>query len=324
LSELLANRENALQDAISKDVENTDREIAKMEDVQNGFNRDDKAEETTALTPSDLDNLKKTLDIDGYYINRHTEVNKVSSYRPFPADNSIVVRASQTQQMLKNLLASKNRKPRTGRREGHIDPNLLGRFVVRGSDFMKVDGKPYKTDACCYILKDHSGSMWGLKEEFAISALAEMEEIFKSIMPLKMTSFDMCNFRVIKDWTDLDNDRSYATSFHKAGNEPDGGNNDSLAIACATSQLLKRREKNKLLITVSDGLPPSTEEVKKVVRWSRDQGIFVIGVMIAEDEYAYERYREQFLGMYEKYCIVCSPEKLGSYLVDYTRKFLNL
>ena len=159
------------------------------------------------------------------------------------------------------------------------------KFIIGKSDvFMRRD-IPSEFSSCAMIIKDDSGSMgWSGKEKNAIGALAEIEEIFKGLIPLKIETFSTMEgnlSKVIKDWNDDDMTRNYAESYSRY-NFPNGGNNDDFAILAASMQLLKRPEKNKLLIVIGDGEIPCPENVKKVIHWSRKQGIFIVFVFISE------------------------------------------
>ena len=281
---------------------------------------------STKLSDGELRQIEGELGFRPYY-NEFNEVNTAKEIRiTSDAEPSVKRRANVVAQKVRNILASKTTKARRGKTEGDVDVDRLARFVVGKDDVFKTPGKPFKLDACCFILKDDSGSMSGIKEKFAIQALSEIEEVFKPIMPLKITTFSTVRggdqFKVIKDW-DAKSPKNYSASYRMAGFDPSGGNNDPFAIANATYQLLKRKEKNKILIVVSDGLPDSIDNVKKAVKWARGKGIFLVSVFIGANQRDLDENKQNYEYMYEKYCISTLPENMGSILVQFLKRYIK-
>lgn len=282
-------------------------------------------EETYGVpTQSELNDKAIELNIDKM---RNTQINRVAEYKSVPAPNSVKSKAGRNRRKIERFLKDVETEALTGRYEGVFDKRAASKFIIGKSDvFMRRD-IPSEFSSCAMIIKDDSGSMGRSgKEKNAIGALAEIEEIFKGMIPLKIETFSTIGgnlTKVIKDWNDNDMTRNYAESYSRY-NSPDGGNNDDFAILAASMQLLKRPEKNKLLIVIGDGEIPYPENVKKVIQWSRKQGIFIVFVFISESQKILRSMEGRIKEVYEKMYTLCEPEKISDVLVNYMKKFIKL
>ena len=282
-------------------------------------------EETFGVpTQSELNDKAIELNIDKM---RNTQINRVDEYKSVPAPSSVKSKAGRNRRKIERFLKDVETETLTGRYEGVFDKRAASKFIIGKSDvFMRRD-IPSEFSSCAMIIKDDSGSMgWHGKEKNAIGALAEIEEIFKGMIPLKIETFSTIGgnlSKVIKDWNDNDMTRNYAESYSRY-NSPDGGNNDDFAILAASMQLLKRPEKNKLLIVIGDGEIPCPENVKKVIQWSRKQGIFIVFVFISESQEILRSMEGRIKEVYEKMYTLCEPENISDVLVNYMKKFIKL
>ena len=204
---------------------------------------------------------------------------------------------------------------------GELNESALGKFICGRGDVFRIEGEEKDPSLAVYIAKDDSYSMHGKKEDMAIEALAFIEDIFKPLVPLKITTFNDKRFDVIKEWDDRE-DTSYTYSFH-AWHSPDDSNDDALAIMNGAMQLLKRPEEQKLLIMISDGLPCcSQESVHKAVEWARKKGVFVISFFIGEKKEVDAIY-PNLKAMYSRYFCGVHPSVLGPSLIKFLRSFIE-
>lgn len=215
-----------------------------------------------------------------------------------------------------------------GRYEGAFDINAASKFIIGRRDIFTKKNSPVESDACCMIIKDNSSSMdnhLGSKEEYAIQAISELEEMLKGIIPLKISTFSTSSddhiMTVIKDWQTDDFDRNYTKSY-SAMNDPYGGTNDDFAIMNASAQLLKRPEKQKMLIVISDGESAHPDFVKKAVKYSRKNGIFLVSLFIGTPRTIANK-RAAFEDLYEKYYSCCTPDELADVIVTFLKKFIR-
>lgn len=321
----LANRTKETRD---EDLFEMDMNIGKaVEKAEKMFDRID--EESTTLSNSELDSLaelgfpangKGSLDFNEVYEDHDRMVN---------TPNEIASRGRQAQTKIKNLIKAKSRPDRRGTYDGMIDPTNLYKLTVGFGDIFMRNGSKVDPDMCCFVLKDDSGSMSGQKEKDAIMALAEIEEIFKGLVPTKITTFSENwsgeTHKVIKDWKD-ESRQSYALTHHQY-NSPGGGNYDAFAISIAAKELLKRPEKNKLLIVLSDGQPASSQDdslegVKKAVDLARKQGVFVCSFFFGSDDFLQSSW-EDYKVMYRTHFCGTTPENLGRYLTRFVKSFIE-
>ncbi len=244
-------------------------------------------------------------------------------------------RGQRTKDRIRTMILSKSRPDRKGVYDGSLDSDALSRFIVGYGDIFKKDGRKVDPDMCCFILKDNSGSMGGTKEHQAIAACAEMEEVFKGLIPTKIAAFtymfssDVEEHRVIKDWSDNDTSFNYTRSYARKVHYDVGQDNyDAFSISLAAKQLQQRREKNKLLIILSDGQPAcgrqdsSLESVAQAVKAARKAGVFVCNFFFG-DAHFIESSWESYKLMYGSNICGCSPETLGKNLTKFVKAFVE-
>lgn len=241
-----------------------------------------------------------------------------------PAD--LVAKGKRLAKKIDTIFNRKSVKDKRDVKYGLVDSQNLGKFITGQQDFYRQDGRKVAPDIACLILKDDSGSMQGKNENSAMEVLAELEETFKELkFPLRMQAFSTMgheNSKIIKSWNDTDRSKNYSWSFH-CSSYPDGGNNDAYSIALATDVLAQRKEKNKLLIVVSDGAPCcSTELVKKAVCRAQTMGIFVISILIGTERDVNANWNT-FVSMYGKNLLAGSLDNLGNQMFKFLKKFAD-
>ena len=241
-----------------------------------------------------------------------------------PAD--LVAKGKRLAKKIDTIFNRKSVKDKRDVKYGLVDSQNLGKFITGQQDFYRQDGRKVSPDIACLILKDDSGSMQGKNENSAMEVLAELEETFKELkFPLRMQAFSQMgheNSKIIKSWNDTDRSKNYSWSFH-CSSYPNGGNNDAYSIALATDVLAQRKEKNKLLIVVSDGAPCcSTELVKKAVCRAQTMGIFVISILIGSES-AVNANWNTFVSMYGKNLLAGSLDNLGNQMFKFLKKFAD-
>lgn len=241
-----------------------------------------------------------------------------------PAD--LVAKGKRLAKKIDTIFNRKSVKDKRDVKYGLVDSQNLGKFITGQQDFYRQDGRKISPDIACLILKDDSGSMQGKNENSAMEVLAELEETFKELkFPLRMQAFSTMgheNSKIIKSWNDTDRSKNYSWTFHRSS-YPDGGNNDAYSIALATDVLAQRKEKNKLLIVVSDGAPCcSTELVKKAVCRAQTMGIFVISILIGTERDVNANWNT-FVSMYGKNLLSGSLDNLGNQMFKFLKKFAD-
>ena len=222
------------------------------------------------------------------------------------------------------LLARNRKKPVSRyRKEGKIDTRNIYRLGMNKTDVFMKDGKVDEFDGCAYILIDNSGSMMGAKRYAACCAAAVQEEAFKGLFPFKIVAFDETSrivHEVVKDWNEQ-RQQNCCWNFSQHGRYG-SGNADEHDIRIATMELLKRSERKKLLIVLSDGAPDDCEDTKRAIQEARKKGISVFGIYFEEGEMD-ERYAKFFVDMYEKDYVLCEVDQIEAHLSRLMERFFR-
>jgi cobalamin biosynthesis protein CobT len=179
--------------------------------------------------------------------------------------------ANNIRRYLMTLKRSKWQKERTTGRK--INKRGLSRLATGSSDYNKrifqrrIDHDDM--DTAIMLLVDWSGSMHGLRSMLANLAAQRVNAVFGDALnlPLKIMthttravsgSDSMLNMELgtIKDWKDpRPSSREIADRFIRAAQEGMNTNADGDALMYARAELMKRPERRKILIILSDGQP---------------------------------------------------------------------
>lgn len=249
-----------------------------------------------------------------------------------PAD--ILQEAKHLAAEFSKILKSKASFDAYNRRRGMLDVNGLHRLVgLKQDDIFMKKGDPRIADYVFYVLMDGSGSMGGNKFNHALRACSLIEESLRGIAPVKIVVFDFYDgvrHHIVKDFAESPNNHSWAYANKRWA---DGCNMDGFSIRVAKNELLRRSEKNKILITLSDGQPngPSAysgtrgeNDVSEAVMETRKKGIHVFNIFFAEGKYERDNYLPSFQHMYRnKGIISCAPKDIGTELLRIVRRELK-
>lgn len=211
---------------------------------------------------------------------------------------------------------------------GSVDPSRLYSLSFGDSNVFRKIGKDKHFDGCVYVLIDNSGSMdsrdkHGIaKRTEACKAAAVIEEGFKGFLPMKIVAFDeygTVHHQVIKGWNEsLRKNCCWNFCEHKSSGY---GNADGFDIQIATRELMKRPERKKLLIVLSDGMPSGATPgyTKGAIEAARAKGIQVSGIYFENDKIGHEA--EKFKKMYQKDYICCKASEIDHNLTKILMKF---
>ena len=221
------------------------------------------------------------------------------------------------EQHFRNLKGDRARRQKSGA----LDSSRIHGLVMSEPDLFTRNRIGKGFDGCAYILIDNSGSMRGEKFDRACAAAAVIEEGFKALFPLKIAAFndnyETVLHQVIKGW-DERQQKNCSWNYHEH-TSPGGGNADGCSIAVAAQELMKRREKKKLLVVLSDGAPTEggsdpIELTIKSIDHARRNGIRVSGIYFAADEMALGSYADEFRAIYRKHFCCTTADKLDAEL----------
>lgn len=220
-------------------------------------------------------------------------------------------------------------------KKGILDVNNLWKLSIKDNNIFMKKGRPNMSDYCVFLLQDGSGSMSSdYKEVYSMQSLAILEEALKGIVPFKISTFateyysDTVVHYTAKEF-DEKKQFNYAFNFFKY-RRASGGNKDGYSIRVATKELLKRNEKDKVLIVLSDGLPSDyiygyeegIKDVKDAVNEARKNGIIVISIIFGTKEFR-ESAIESYKFMYGNNIVSCDPQDIPKQLSKLMKKLLK-
>lgn len=236
---------------------------------------------------------------------------------------------------LEEVLMNKKTETVRHRKRGIIDNNALWRMAMDDYELFKKKPNYDDSDYVFYILQDGSGSMeWKVdsktKWSYACEASAIIEEGLKGLIPFKVVMFNSgyneSYHNIIKDFDD--NSKHNQCYNAETNLSPDNGNKDGLSIRVATKELMKRNERHKVLIVLSDGKPSAYTnkefgyaDVRKAVKEARKEGIKVLSIYLEREE-ARKKEIEIYRKMYQQGIIACEPSKISTELIREVKKEL--
>lgn len=234
--------------------------------------------------------------------------------------------AEKARQMHKRLdrILREQRIRSLSQRRGALSESELWKIPLGSKHIFKSKTPPKTRETAFYLLIDRSGSMGtglgnGSSKLFtALMTAAMIEEALKDIAYTKIVAFDggpdAVGHCVIKDFEQKElGSRCYdAITQISAGN----GNKDGYSIRVASMELVKRCEKRRILVVLSDGLPSAyrgeaeaIEDVRSAVHEAKRQGIIVIPVIYAADT---RHSLEAYAKMYGRNLILASGSSILS------------
>ena len=215
-----------------------------------------------------------------------------------------------------------------GVKKGKLDQSRLSRICFNAPGFNervfknKIENKIL--DAAITVLVDMSGSMSGTKAYYALASTLLVNEVCSTLnIPIEIVGFtddygkdevspvmfvykSFSNLHVSND----DLEKYFAkSSYHMHGN-PDGEN-----ILWAHNRLLKRKEKKRLLIVMSDGSPAASKSSIGISRFT-EQVIREIEDSKKIDIYGLGLQSDSVRSYYRAHSVVDKPEDIPSKLLE--------
>ena len=255
---------------------------------------------------------------------------KILPIKKIPTEGFVLKEGKALHEKLKTILMQRKTQA-SNHRKGYLDPNKCWRVYVNSTDIMKRKDPPKLSDTAFYELIDGSGSMsdsayYGAgvnKLTSALTTAAILEEGMKGLAATKMSIFragwnSQVSHTILKDFDQQEIGNRCFDAIPMVS--PNNGNMDGYSIRLAAMDLSKRKEKNKILVILSDGLPsaygsPSAgkEDVRSAVNWARNHGIIVVSIMFGEKRFLQNNYKD-YKEMYQKDIIATNPADIRSEL----------
>jgi len=191
----------------------------------------------------------------------------------FEVESKLVTQENFAQQVRKLIQIRAKVQTQYGTKKGKLDQSKLSRICFNAPGFSdkifktKIENKTL--DVAITVLIDMSGSMGGLKAYNALASALLLNEVCSTLtVPIEILGFtdgrdsksDVSPMMFIyKSFSNLkvsteDLTKYFATSSNFMSGNPDGEN-----ILWAYDRLLKRKEKKRILIVMSDGSPAASK-----------------------------------------------------------------
>jgi hypothetical protein len=265
-----------------------------------------------------------------YFKIRRDDINFLKEYDE--QTNGRVISQENFAQQVRRLIQIKAKAQRVyGVKKGKLDQSRLSRICFDAPGFNervfknKIENKIL--DAAITVLVDMSGSMSGTKAYYALSSTLLVNEVcstlnipieivgftdgyeesgYRNVVPIMFVYKGFSNLHV----SDVDLKNYFAkSSYHMHGN-PDGEN-----ILWAHNRLIKRKEKKKLLIVMSDGSPAASKSSFGISRFT-EQVIEEIEASKVIDIYGLGLQSESVKHYYKAHSVVDEPEDIPSKLLE--------
>lgn len=309
--------EEIIDEAVTESEGLAEKEAAKVPKATHT-----KEAKSSTMTKEEVSRMVTQVGYDKEDIKTYREER--SHYRMRQLDDKLRPAANLFRRKVERCFKEKNQII-TKMSSGKLDTRQLYRLGMKEYNIFQKQANRSLADAVVEVCWDGSGSMCGGKQELSANACAIVEEGLKGVVPLKIINFttDWSHREVVhylvKDFDENDRSINYTLSYSRSKGF-NGGNKDGYDIRVCTEDLMKRPEKDKILIVMSDGLPSDYEtinpqdDVKDAVKQARKKGIIVIPIFFG-DEYFRERALKDYEYMYEKHIINSAPEELPVRLV---------
>lgn len=323
--ETIRERMKEITDEVVEEAQNKLKE-------ENKKSTSSKKEKLEEITPEELQEIEEMY--KGQRVRKFKEI-KGFPYR-YSLPTEIKREGAKFRKEVEKIFKNKESYNLRNQKKGVLDTSNLWKLGVKDYNVFMKRGTPVTTDYVAFILQDGSGSMMEDNKEFhSAKAMAVIEEGLKGIIPFKISTFsvDWYSKSVIhytaKDWNENSTSYNYSYNFHRS-RRADGGNKDGYSIRVATAELLKRPEKDKILIILSDGLPSDYNggqkegmvDVKQAVKEARKKGIHVVSILFGTEDFR-DYNIENYKYMYDRNIISCNPEQITNHLVRMFKKIIS-
>lgn len=230
------------------------------------------------------------------------------------------------------ILSSKAKIKTDRLKRGKLDVHAVPRLIANQDkkifyDYDEDNEFENIEDIVFYLIIDQSASFEGEKLQEAKNAAAVLEYSLKDLVPLKIIGYnstvDSTAIYIYKDF----NQNTRHSLIH-IPMEAKNNNCDNYVLRYAFQDLLRRNEKRKIILTITDGMPSLSmdrtvdvfTEVKNTIRVMERKGINVFPIAICPN---IAEYRQAFESLYIQGASLSTPEGLMKYLVRTIRTRLS-
>jgi len=273
-----------------------------------------------------------------YYLIHSKKGNFLKEYRD-QVEPKLVSQENFAQQVRKLIQIKARVQRQYGVKKGKLDQSKLSRICFDAPGFNervfknKIDNKTL--DAAITVLVDMSGSMNGMKAYYALASTLLVNEVCSTLnIPLEIVGFtdgklnsytDWCpTMYIYKSFSDLKVSPDKLKEYFEISSQWMVGNPDGENILWAHDRLVKRKEKKRLLVVMSDGSPAASKSSFGIGRFT-DTVIKEIEKTKAIDIYGLGLCSDSVKSYYQAHSVVNNPEEIPSKLLQLIeRKIINV
>lgn len=301
-------------------LNNVLNEIAKEKVGQDLINENERKLQDMAGN-ADLGDMHKDVTIS---VNRHVSVTD----KDIAVYNAISPEPLKIAKILTRKMEKILRNKQTSLEKNVIFGKRLSKtpYDRQGKIFNKKN-IPNETDLAVTLLIDESGSMKGFRINAAKITSIILQNFCESLdIPLQIaghySSSLTVRYDVYKDFNESDGKDKYRIC---QITNSDNGNRDGAALQFAGELLLKRPERNKLLILISDGQPAalnyygeeSFKDLRNIKKRLLNKGVTLFAAAIGDD-------KEQIKTIYnDNFLDITDLEKLPLNIVRLVERFIK-
>lgn len=236
------------------------------------------------------------------------------------------INKSQLVQIRQYLSAMKEKLTQSGKWSGRLRSGSIAKAKSLKAPFYKNTRPSEDIEAAVYLLIDCSGSMGTRKLALAAASAAALAEamdidgVVYEVAGFTTRGHTAHNFKYYEFKLFDDPKVPPHTLTDRVMEVHTAGNDDDLAMQMALERTLKRKEKRKIVIVLSDGYPagarPSAEieaGMRGTVQLAEDSNVFMFGIGIESE--SVEHY-------YKHYCVVHRADELPSQVLGLLKEKL--
>ena len=258
------------------------------------------------------------------FFNRHEHKKEFLKEYAHRTEPKIVSQENFAQQV-RRLIQIRAKVQRVyGVKKGKLDQSRLSRICFDAPGFNervfknKIDNKTL--DAAITVLVDMSGSMSGEKVQFALASTLLVNEVCSTLnVPVEIIGFSdvgsLPSMYIYKSFSDARVTEEQLKEYFGYSSHWMSGNPDGENILWTYDRLLKRKEKKRLMIVMSDGSPAAskggsgiglfTHKVIGEIERAKKIEIYGLGLCSHEVEY-----------YYKSHSVVNEPQEIPSKLIE--------
>jgi cobalamin biosynthesis protein CobT len=270
-------------------------------------------------------NYPKTIGNRQYF---HKEPDFIKIYKD-RVEKHLISQENFAQQVRKLIQVRSRVQTQYGTKKGKLDQSRLSRICFNAPGFnervfkTRIENKTL--DAAITVLVDMSGSMGGDKVYNALASTKLVNEVCSTInIPLEILGFTDINERgkdsdplmfVYKSFSDFKVSNDSLEEYFSMSSNYMEGNPDGENILWAYDRLLKRKEKKRILIVMSDGSPAASKGMRGISTFTH-KVIEEIEKSKLVDIYGLGLCSDSVKDYYKSHSIVNEPQNIPSKLIE--------